>query len=141
MHDIKQYQKVQVMTSDRVRIIVMLCEGVIRFNKLALKAIKEGDVEGRNNFINRSLAIISELNNALDMEKGGEVAFNLARLYDYSTYQLTEANIKSDPDGIEAVTRVFMELKAGWEGIINGKVDSKENKTRTTITNSVSYGI
>ncbi|MBI5491340.1 MAG: flagellar export chaperone FliS [Deltaproteobacteria bacterium] len=117
MNKMRQYQNVQVMTADRVRIIIMLCEGVIRFNKSAQKSIREGDIEGRNNFINRSLAIISELNGSLNMEEGGEIARKLRSLYEFSTSQLTQANLKNSAPHIDVVTGIISELKAGWEGI------------------------
>lgn len=117
MNRIRQYQDVQVMTADKVRIIIMLCEGVIRFNKSAQRSIREGDIEGRNNFINRSLAIISELSVSLNMEEGGEIAQKLRGLYDFSVSQLNLANLKNSAQHIEVVTGIMGELKAGWEGI------------------------
>lgn len=117
MNNIAQYQKVQVLTADRVRLIIMLYEGVVRFNKCAQKAIKEGDVQARNNSINRSLDILGELTSSLNMEQGGEVAKNLSRLYDFSVQQLMLANMKNESAPIEAVTKVINELKSGWEAI------------------------
>lgn len=117
MKNFRQYQEIQIMTADRVRIVIMLCEGVVRFNKCAQKAMEEKNVEARNNFINRSLAIISELSNSLNMEEGGEIAGNLARLYDFVTEQLMRANLRNSPAPIEVVNRIMTELKAGWEAI------------------------
>ncbi|MFQ5736271.1 MAG: flagellar export chaperone FliS [Thermodesulfobacteriota bacterium] len=117
MNRINQYQNVQVMTADGVRLIVMLYEGIIRFNKQACEAITSGDIMARSNSINRSTAIIGELINSLDMDRGGEIAERLLNLYDFSIQQLTVANLKNDPAPIDAVNRVVTELKAGWEAI------------------------
>ncbi|MBI5468104.1 MAG: flagellar export chaperone FliS [Deltaproteobacteria bacterium] len=117
MNKVNQYQKVQVMTADRVRLIIMLYDGVLKFNKCAQRAIKEGDIESRSTYINRSLAIIGELKNSLNMEEGGEIALNLSRLYDFSIEKLAEANLKNDASAVDAVTLVINELKSGWEGI------------------------
>jgi flagellar protein FliS len=117
MNKVNQYQKVQVMTADRVRLIIMLYDGAVKFNMCAQKAIREGDVESRNTYINRSQAIIGELKNSLNMEEGGEIARNLSRLYDFSMEKLAEANLKNDASAVEAVTLVINELKSGWEGI------------------------
>lgn len=117
MNGVEQYQNVQVMTADGVRLIIMLYEGVVRFNNSARLCMEKGDVEGRSYNINRSFAIVSELANSLDMEQGGEVAENLARLYEFSAHQLTTANAANDPAPLESVNRVFEELKAGWEAI------------------------
>ncbi|MEK7773356.1 MAG: flagellar export chaperone FliS [Deltaproteobacteria bacterium] len=117
MNNIRQYQEIQIMTADRVRIVIMLYEGVVRFNKCAQKAIEEKNVEARTNFINRSLAIISELSNVLNMEEGKEVAANLARLYEFVNEQLMRANMRNVSAPLEVVNRIMTELKAGWESI------------------------
>jgi len=113
----RQYQNVQVLTADRVTLIIMLYDGILRFNRLALKAIEENDIPGRGEFINRSLEIIGELANSLNMEDGGEIAANLSKLYDFCASALTVANLKSDAGAIESVNRVVLELKSGWESI------------------------
>lgn len=117
MKGIKAYQKVQVMTSDRVRLVVMLYEGVIKFNRLAAMAIKDNDIEKRSLYINRSVAIISELFNALDMEKGEEVALNLRDLYLHSLARLSLANKENSIRMIEGVTALFAEVKEGWDAL------------------------
>lgn len=136
MNGVEQYQNVQVMTADGVRLIIMLYDGVIRFNKSAAQCMEKGDVEGRNTFINKSFNIISELQNSLNMEDGGEVAQNLARLYDFSINKLTLANASNDPVHLEAVSRVIGELKGGWEAIVSDKGHGDDNKQET----GVSYG-
>lgn len=117
MNRVRQYQNVQVLTADRVTLIVMLYDGILRFNRLALKAISDNDIPGRGVHINRSLEIIGELANSLNMEEGGEIAKNLSKLYDFCANALTEANLKSDPKAIESVNRVILEIKSGWEAI------------------------
>jgi len=117
MKGIKAYQKVQVMTSDGVHLVVMLYEGVVKFNKMAALAIEDNDIEKRSHYINRSTAIISELCNSLDMEKGKEVAANLRDLYIYCMTRLSEANNKNSTAIIEEVTRLFLEVKEGWDTI------------------------
>lgn len=136
MKGIEQYQNVQVMTADGVRLIVMLYDGVIRFNKSAAHCMSVGDVEGRNTFIGKSFNIISELQNSLNMEEGGEVALNLARLYDFSINQLTLANASNDPRSLDAVSRVIGELKEGWEAIVADRVHGEEKKDQK----GVNYG-
>ncbi len=126
MSKIHKYQNVQVMTADKVRIIILLYEGIIRFNKGAQQAIKNGEIELRNNAINRSIAIITELCNSLDMEKGGNIAQNLLSLYQFSIEHLTRANLNNNPRYIEAVNKVINELKSGWEHIAAERPDGPE---------------
>ena len=119
MNRVRQYQNTQVLTADRVGLIIMLYDGILRFNRLALKAIADNDISARGESINRSLEIIGELANSLNMEEGGEIAKNLSRLYDFCASALTEANLKSDSKAIESVNRVVLEIKSGWEAVAN----------------------
>lgn len=117
LKNIRQYQNTQILTAGKVRLVIMLYDGIIRFNNLAVQAIGKGDTEDRNHYINRSLDIIMELVNTLNIEEGGEVAENLHRLYSFSISQLLLANIKRSAAPIETVTRIVAELKSGWEAI------------------------
>lgn len=117
MNRVKQYQNIQIMTADKVTLIVMLYDGILRFNRLAKKAIEEKDINGRGVYLNRSLEIIGELANSLNMEEGGEIARNLSKLYDFCASTLMAANLKSDTAAIESVNKVIQELKSGWETI------------------------
>ncbi|MBI5643162.1 MAG: flagellar export chaperone FliS [Deltaproteobacteria bacterium] len=137
MNSLRQYQNIQVMTADKVRLIIMMYDGVIRFNKCAQKAIQEKHIEARNTYINKSLAIVSELANSLNMEEGGEVARNLSRLYDFATRELTQANINNDSAALDTVNKIIFELKSGWEGIAAERSKPAVSQAAT----GISYGI
>jgi len=126
MRGVKAYQKVQVMTSDGVHLVVMLYEGVVKFNRMAILAIEDNDIEKRSLYINRSVAIISELCNALDMKRGAEVAINLRDLYIYCITRLSEANNNNSINIIDEVTGIFPEVKEGWDALaLSGVQDVK----------------
>jgi flagellar protein FliS len=136
LNRVRQYQNVQVLTADRVSLVVMLYDGILRFNRLALKAISDNDIHARGESINRSLEIIGELANSLNMEEGGEIAGNLSRLYDFCSSALIEANLKSDAAVIESVNRVVQEIKSGWEAV----AAERQKKTAEEPLRSVSCG-
>ena len=74
----RQYQQTQVTTVDKGRLIVLLYEGAIKFLHQAKVCQEENDVAGKANHINRALDIISELNQSLNMNEGGDLAQNPA---------------------------------------------------------------
>jgi flagellar biosynthetic protein FliS len=76
------------------------------------------DHELVSNKINRTLDIINYLNNALDHDKGGDIAFNLERLYDYMRDVLAQVNIHPDTDKIQHVIGLLQTLLEGWRGIV-----------------------
>lgn len=100
------------------KLISMLYEGVLRFNAQAKKAIKDGDVEKRVYWINRSIAVITELINTLDM-KQGQISEYLGSLYDYEIQLLGTASAEKSPEKIDEVNNVFRELNAAWKETTN----------------------
>ena len=100
------------------KLISMLYEGILRFNAQAEKAIKDGEVEKRVYWINRSIAVITELINTLDMEQG-QIAQYLGSLYDYEIKLLGTASAEQNIDKIDEVNNVFRELNTAWKETTN----------------------
>lgn len=100
------------------KLISMLYEGVLRFNAQAKKSIKDGNVERRVYWINRSIAIITELIHTLDMQQG-QIAEYLGSLYDYEIKLLGIASAEQDVNKIDEVNNVFRELNAAWKETTN----------------------
>jgi len=107
------YAQNNIAIESNEKLIEMLYEGILRFNMQAKKAIQDGDIEKRVYWINRSIAIISELINSLDSSQG-QVAEYLGGLYDYQLQQLGYASIENDTTKIDAVNKVFKGLIAAW---------------------------
>ena len=97
----------------------MLYEGVLRFNAQAKKAIDDSNVEKRVYWINRSIAIITELISTLDGTQGGDVFEYLNGLYNYERNLLTEASAESNKEKIDEVTNVFKGLLEAWKESTN----------------------
>ena len=57
------------------------------------------------------------LQGSLDMEKGGEIAGNLADLYDYCTRRLMHANLKNDLDAVREVKKLMGEIRDAWSQV------------------------
>ncbi|TKI71307.1 flagellar export chaperone FliS [Sulfurimonas crateris] len=112
------YAQNNVGIESPAKLIEMLYEGVLRFNAQAKKAIKDGDIEKRVYWINRSVAVITELIAVLDM-KGGRVAQYLEGLYNYEIQLLNEANLKKDESRLDEVSNVFKGLLEAWRETTN----------------------
>ncbi len=107
------YVQNNVGVESPAKLIEMLYEGVLRFNAQAKKALKENDIEKKAYWINRSIAIISELIATLNYD-AGEVSAYLDGLYTYQIQLLSEANLYNDTERIDTVTNVFRGLLDAW---------------------------
>jgi len=101
------------------KLIEMLYEGVLRFNAQAKKAIKDKNVEKRVYWMNRSIAIITELISTLDMKQNGTVSGYLEGLYNYQIQLITDAGYENSIEKIDECSNVFKVLLEAWRESTN----------------------
>ena len=108
------YAQNNVGIESPAKLIEMLYEGVLRFNAQAKKAIKDKNLEKKSYWLNRSVAIITELASILNFDEKGDVAGYLSGLYDYQLQLLFSANLENSTDKLDECSNVFKELLAAW---------------------------
>ena len=111
------YRDSSVLTAPPERLVVMLYDGAHRFLFQAAHAMRSGDISLMNNRMQRAEAIISELRQTLNFEKGGEIATRLESIYAFCQKHLLEARLKRDPDRIEQVMKLLAELRDAWDQV------------------------
>ena len=107
------YAQNNVGIESPAKLIEMLYEGILRFNAQAKKAIKDGSIDKKVYWINRSIAIIAELLSTLDKSQG-DVGVYLDGLYNYEMQLLTLASMDSDTDKLDEFSKVFKGLLEAW---------------------------
>ena len=58
--------------------------------------------------------ITTGLESCLDKEKGGEIAQNLAFMYDWGCKEIIRARLRRDPEMIQGVINAFVPLAEAW---------------------------
>ncbi len=114
----KQYQKTQVTTASREKILLMLYEGAIRFTKQARVAMNEKKIADKGKYISKATAILSELMATLDFKVGGQLAHDLENLYIFMIDKLIEANIQNKVEPLDHVERLLNTLYSAWKDVI-----------------------
>ncbi len=125
----KQYTSVQVSTIDRGRLLLMMYDGGINFLKHAKSGLEEKDIVKFSRFLSKGQAIVGELLNTLDFEKGGNIARELERLYDFMLFYLTEANLQKDANKVGRVIRLLETIAEAYRQIICGDQGALERAT------------
>jgi len=119
----ESYRQTATLTAPPGQIVLMLYDGVLRFLERALTGFDSPEPAERNSTVNHNLqraqSIVRELNCALDLEKGGELARTLSRLYDYFDRRIVESNIKKTREGILEVIRHLTVLRNAWSSMLN----------------------
>ncbi|MBN1380240.1 MAG: flagellar export chaperone FliS [Deltaproteobacteria bacterium] len=130
----KTYQQANVLTANPIKLVLMCYEGAISNLKLAVKAYEDRQFETKAKALQKSLNFIDELNASLDMEKGGEVAMNLRKLYNYMFRILTEADLKKDTRMFDQVIGMLEELESAWKALaVPNAAESVEEKANQDI--------
>jgi flagellar protein FliS len=109
------YQQAQIGSANPVRIVILLYEGAIRFVHQAHQNFAAPATRGHA--LGRAHRIVTELLSSLDHERGGEIAQNLSRLYDYVLDGMIRANVDGDLPALDSVLHVLRELLEGFRGI------------------------
>ena len=116
------YQKVAAQTATPGQLVLMLFEGALRFLDRAHDGFLLEDPAERNttihNNVQRTQDILHELNMALDLSQGGELALTLRALYEYMDRKLMESNVQKDARGIIEVRHRISVLRDAWAGML-----------------------
>ena len=107
------YAQNNVGVESPAKLISMMYEGVLRFNAQAKKAIKDKDLEKKVYWTNRSIAVVTELIEVLDMSQG-QISEYLQGLYTYEIKLLQLASINNDTKKLDEVSSVFKGLLEAW---------------------------
>ncbi len=95
---------------NKEEILLILYERTLAAVGIAKRGIEEKNAKLRGENISMVMAILTEFDCALDREKGGELAENLAVLYRYLMDQLTVANVKHNAEAQEEGERLLVKL-------------------------------
>jgi flagellar secretion chaperone FliS len=107
----------QVRSSTPLELVVMLYDGALRATATASDAMARRDIPTRRASLSRAMAIISELQSTLDMDRGGKLSSDLDRLYSWMSAQLVEAMVRQDAKPIHEVRRTLQILHGAWHQI------------------------
>lgn len=100
------------------QLIVMLFDGALRMIDTAIMQIERSDIEGKGRSITKAVEIVgSGLAASLDKARGGEIAHNLASLYDYIMRLLVDANISNDAARLSEARGLLAQMREAWVGI------------------------
>ena len=109
-----QYVDNQVLTASPGKILIMAYDAAIRFSKLAIQKMKEGNLYEQNRYIDKTQNIILELISTLNPEANPNLAADLESLYVYMYDHLTQANINDDVKMLEDIVTMLSDLRASW---------------------------
>jgi flagellar protein FliS len=115
---VKVGEETGVAAASPHQLIVMLFDGALVAVRAAQQYMKSGNIPAKGQSISKAIMIIDGgLRASLNLEVGGDIAKNLSALYEYMSKQLLIANLKNQPETLEMVHGLLLDLKEAWEAI------------------------
>ncbi|MBM3851322.1 MAG: flagellar export chaperone FliS [Verrucomicrobia bacterium] len=118
------YRQAATKTATPGQLVLMLFDGALRFLDRALVGFDLDDPLDSNLAINNNIPkaqeILRELNASLNLDKGGEFAVTMRRLYNYYDLQLSQSNLRKDPEGVRLVIRLLTVIRNVWAEMLAG---------------------
>lgn len=116
-----RYQQVGVQSeigdASPHRLIQMMLDGAMARVTAARGALVAGETARKGELIGKAIGLIEGLRVSLDAERGGDIAVNLAALYDYCGRRLLQANLLNDAAILDEVASLLREIATGWTAI------------------------
>jgi flagellar protein FliS len=130
---VDSYKKMQIGTADPATLILMLFDRAIVLLDKAKSEIIEKQYEEKGHSLTKANEIIAELSGSLDMEKGGEIATSLSRLYNFVMREIIDADTNLNTNAIDNARRIVSELRESWVRIKdNPNVELQNTDNATT---------
>jgi flagellar protein FliS len=111
------YYRTAIETAEPLNLIILCYDTAISDLKKAKEFHERRDMHNAFEKIRHTQDIITELLVGLDYERGGSIARNLSRLYNFAIRQLIGINKHKDTAIYDNLIRILSELQNGWEGI------------------------
>ena len=108
-----QYNNNKIMTASPQELTLMLYDGAIKFNNIAITAIEENDIQKAHTNIMKVQRIIEEFQMTLDFKY--EVANDFNNVYNYIMGRLREANMTKDKEILEEVSTHLHTMRDTWK--------------------------
>lgn len=114
----KVQTEVRAHTADPHKLILMLYEGARMAVASAALHHAQGKTDAMSKSISHAIDIIANgLKASLDYKAGGQLAENLAALYDYLCFRLRSTNMHGDQAVFTEVQNLLKDLNGAWEEI------------------------
>lgn len=118
---VNQYKSIELQTriesASPHQLIDLLLQGARSHIATAQGNIQRNQISEKGEHIGKAISIIEGLKTSLNHDKGGELASNLDKLYDYVQQILLKANIDNNIELLTQSNLLLAEIHEAWQQI------------------------
>ena len=111
------YRKTNVATADPATLVLMCYDATIEDLRRAKEHHASRRMMDAYERIRHGQDVITELVVGLDFERGGEIAVNLSRIYNYLLRELIGINSSNSPEVYDGLIDILQELRKAWQEV------------------------
>ena len=116
-HALSTYQMTSIETADPLQLIILCYDATIRDLEEARDLHERHEMDEAYRKIRHAQDIVTELLVGLNYERGGDIARNLNRLYNFILRELIGINSRGDTTIYNHLIKILSELRGAWEEI------------------------
>ncbi len=115
MEAARSYRQSQVESADKLELVRLTYTALTQALTAAREAILAGDLQREAEQTARAMEALVELASSLDMERGGEIAHNLAALYAYLMNRLANGLCSASTEAVDEALQIVGVLRSAWD--------------------------
>jgi flagellar protein FliS len=104
----------ELRMASQSKLVVMMYDEIIDALNRAIAAVEAGAIQDRCNAITEAMELVAQLALSIDLERGGEIALNLAHIYKFILAHLPWVNLRNDPKAAHETLRLIRPLRDAW---------------------------
>jgi len=106
-------RETSVSSANPAELVAMVYQRLLDHLHTGKLQMSEG-ADSSESFTKAIALITTGLESCLDKEKGGEIAQNLAMIYNWAGKEIMRARLRRDPEMIQGVINAFVPLAEAW---------------------------
>ena len=120
-------RETSVSSANPAELVAMVYQRLLDHLHTGKLQMSEG-ADSSESFTKAIALITTGLESCLDKENGGEIAQNLAMIYNWAGKEIMRARLRRDPEMIQGVINAFVPLAEAWREHAGYKDDSFASK-------------
>lgn len=111
---LKSYEAVDTLGKSQLELVIKVYDGALNSLRAGAECYKSEKLQEGYEHLEKAKTFVVHLYTTLDLEKGGEVAANLSKLYSFVVSQIDIIEATKDLSILDDIISVLTSLKSGW---------------------------
>jgi flagellar protein FliS len=113
----RAYMTAAVENASAAGLVMMLFDLLVNDLKNAIAAMVSEDIEKRTAELKHGFLVLQQLQEAVDMENGGDAAKHFCNFYSAIRCKMLEAQLRKSPQILDRQIELLMDVRQAWQQV------------------------